>query len=133
MRPYFADVSSRSGFGHLSTHHQFAALLDALAVDHPTRAAALRESPHATQLAILTALGDATKPRVEARETALWRVSRPGRVLRCVAVRLPIGIDLRLMEGDDFRRTVWCRDAHDLGERADEWKAKLLGAGWSEE
>jgi hypothetical protein len=37
------------------------------------------------------------------------------------------------MERDNFRRTVWCPDVHDLGERADEWKAKLLSAGWSEE
>jgi hypothetical protein len=126
-------VSSRAGFDHLSTHHQFAALLDAVAVDHSARAAALCESSHATQLAILSALADAATAHTVVSETELWRVRRPNRSLSCLAVRLPIGMDLRLMEGDDFRRTVWCQNPHDLRERADEWKAKLLGAGWSAE
>ena len=43
---------------------------------------------------------------------------------------LPIGIDLRLMEGDDFRRTEVHKDG-DLAEiKAAEWKQKLKERGW---
>jgi hypothetical protein len=86
MRPYFADVSRRSGFGHLSIHHQFAALLDAVAVAHPARAATLREASHATQIAILSALADVARVQMAASDTELWRVSRL--VVRCAAWQL---------------------------------------------
>ena len=39
--------------------------------------------------------------------------------------------DLRLMDGDDFRRTVLLRDALALQAKAEEWKAKLAAAGWT--
>ena len=39
MRPDFEAVASREGFTLLSIPMQFAALVDAVAVDHPTKAA----------------------------------------------------------------------------------------------
>ena len=54
-----------------------------------------------------------------------------GKELRAVAVHLPNGIDLRLMDGDDFRRTELLRDALALQAKAEEWKAKLAAAGWT--
>ena len=41
----------------------------------------------------------------------LWRVRKGARELVCVAVYLPIGIDMRLLEADGFRRTRLVRDA----------------------
>ena len=48
----------------------------------------------------------------------LWRVRKGTRDLRCIAKYLPTGIDLRLLEDNDFRRTqlryaprplvLWC-------------------------
>ena len=35
------------------------------------------------------------------RQAELWRVAKDGRELRCLAVYMPTGIDLRLMEGED--------------------------------
>lgn len=48
----------------------------------------------------------------------------------CVAVYLPTGIDVRLMEGDHFRRTRLARDAREADTVSDEWLAALIGRGW---
>ena len=56
------------------------------------------------QRALLAQLAD-VKPSAVAAVTGLWRVSKGNRELRCVAQYLASGIDLRLMEGDGFRRT----------------------------
>jgi hypothetical protein len=67
-----------------------------------------------------------TPPEVE-----LWRVAKDGRELRCVAVYMTTGIDLRLMEGEDFRRTQLLRDGPAVEALAEQWQAKLRVAGWS--
>ena len=53
-----------------------------------------------------------------------------GRELRCVARYLPSGIDLRLMQGQEFRRTELHGDADAATAKATEWKAALLERGW---
>jgi len=64
-------------------------------------------------------------------ETELWTVAKENRTLRCVARYLPLGIDLRLMEGDDFRRTELHKTG-DLAElKADAWKRALEAKGWT--
>jgi hypothetical protein len=50
---------------------------------------------------------------------------------RCLAVYLPTGIDLRLMEGDEFRRTQLLKDGPAVEARAEEWRAKLREKGWT--
>lgn len=64
-------------------------------------------------------------------EAELWRVRKNARELRCVAGLLPTGIDLRLLERDDFRRTRLCADVPTLQQRADEWLRALIDRGWS--
>ena len=59
-------------------------------------------------------------------------VQKKDRGLRCIVVHLPTGIDLRLMEGDDFRRTELHKYA-DLAEiRSIGWKQALEERGGSE-
>ena len=53
--------------------------------------------------------------------------------LRCVAVYLSIGVDLRLMEADDFRRTELIKQPEHVEARASEWKTALLERAWSED
>lgn len=65
------------------------------------------------------------------REVELWRVRKEEWELRCVAVYLPSGIDVRLMEGDDFRRTRHVRDAIECTALSDQWKQKLTAVGWT--
>jgi hypothetical protein len=64
-------------------------------------------------------------------EIELWRVRKGERELRCLAIYLPIGIDLRLFEGDDFRRTQLVRDSPELTALADKWRVALLEHDWA--
>ena len=84
----------------------------------------------ASQEGTLKWLETVTKEKPPVEEVAMWTVIKGTRTIRCVARYLPIGIDLRLMEGDDFRRTEVHKDG-DLAEiKAAEWKQKLKERGW---
>jgi hypothetical protein len=48
------------------------------------------------------------------REMELWRVRKDGRELRCVAVYLLTGIDLRLMEDGESKSDAVMRRCPDL-------------------
>jgi hypothetical protein len=63
--------------------------------------------------------------------TELWRVSKGNRELGCVAQYLASGIDLRLLEGDGFRRTQLCRDAPAVQVLSDERRSALLARDWA--
>jgi hypothetical protein len=45
-----------------------------------------------------------------ARELELWRMLRGEREVRCVAVYLPLGVDLRLIENGEVQRTQLAAD-----------------------
>ena len=59
----------------------------------------------------------------------LSRVRKGKRELRCITKYLPTGIDLRLLEGDDFRRTQLCRDAPAVDDLSSAWQ-KGIGGEW---
>jgi len=46
---------------------------------------------------------------------------------------LASGIDLRLMEGDGFRRTQLCHAAPAVQALSDEWRAALLARDWKQD
>ena len=132
MRLYYEAVAAREGFALLSIPIQFATLVDAIAVDYPTKAATLRliaDLP--SQRAFLGSLSNVVYRSPAAREVELWCVRKDSRELRCVAVYMPTGIDLRLMEGEDFRRTELLRDGPAVEARAQGWRGKLRGKGWT--
>lgn len=131
LRPYFAALRKDPSFSHRSPSHQFDALVTAIASEHPRRAAAMREWTTATQDAFLKWLRDVTDEQPAAREYELWSVQKAGRRLRCVAVYVPIGIDVRLMEGADFRRTQLTKDAPESEALSDTWRQALLVQGWT--
>jgi len=105
MRPYYEAVASREGFSHLAPSHQFELLVEAIGKDYPAKAALMREWNAASQRATLSVFANVVYSTPAARELELWRVSKERRELRCVAVYMTTGIDLRLMEGDDSGRT----------------------------
>jgi hypothetical protein len=132
MRPYYEAVAAREGFSLLPIPLQFGVLISAIAVDYPTRVGKLRQIVDLpSQRAMLLSLSNVVYRGPAAREVELWRVRKDSRELRCLAVYMPTGIDLRLIEGEDFRRTQLLRDGPALEARAAEWRAKLLAAGWS--
>lgn len=92
----------------------------------------MREWSPAAQLAMLKWLSDVVHEQPNpTNEIEQWRVRKTGRKLRCIAVYVPIGIDLRLMEGEDFRRTQLCKDAPDAWALTDKWRAALIEGGWA--
>jgi hypothetical protein len=87
----------------------------------------MREWRPDAQMAMLKWLTDVTHEQPNpTNEIELWRVRKGERELRCVAVYLPSGIDVRLFEMDDFRRTQLVRDAPGLTALSDKWRAALL-------
>ena len=70
-------------------------------------------------------------PRAGHREIELWRVVKGSREFRCVAVYLPIGIDLRLMDAEDLHRTELLKDGPAVQERAEAWRHTLGAQGWA--
>lgn len=126
MRPYYEAVASQEGFARFAIPIQFAILVDAVAQDHPAKAAKLRDIDDVRwQRAILGSLAHIVYPRPAQREIELWRVTKNSRELRWIAVYLPTGIDLRLMQGEEFRRTQLLRDGAAAQELAKEWRLKL--------
>jgi hypothetical protein len=65
------------------------------------------------------------------RETELWRMRKGEREVRCVAVHLAVGVDLRLLEGTDMLRTELVRNAHAAPARSEQWANALETTGWS--
>jgi hypothetical protein len=130
LRPYYATVKQSPSFAHLAPSLQFSALCDAVAKDHPSRAAWMRDWSPTAQDAALTWLASAVTQTPPVTELELWTVRKDARELRCVARYLPSGIDLRLMQGKDFRRTELHRSADAANAKAAEWKRALVERGW---
>jgi hypothetical protein len=130
LRPYLAALKADPAFTTLATALRFEALRQMVEVDHPDRARQMREWSPAAQTGTLKWLETVTKEKPPVREVEMWVVTKDTRTLRCVARYLPIGIGLRLMQGEDFRRTEVHRDADAVNAKAAEWKAALLERGW---
>jgi hypothetical protein len=90
----------------------------------------MRDWSPAAQEAALRWLESATTQTAPVTELELWTVRKADRELRCVARYLPIGIDLRLMQGDDFRRTELHKNADAANAKSAEWKMALVERGW---
>jgi hypothetical protein len=100
--------------------------------DYPAKAANLREiADLPSQRAMLLSFSNVVYRSPALLEVELWRVTKDGRELRCIAVYMPTGIDLRLIEGEDFRRTQLLKDGPAVEARAEEWRSKLSDTGWS--
>jgi hypothetical protein len=130
LRPYVATLKSDPVFSKLAPSMRFEALCQVVEVDQPDRARQMREWSPAAQTGTLKWLETVTKEKPMVNEVEMWRVTKGPRTLRCVARYLPIGIDLRLMEGDDFRRTEVHKDGDVAEIKAAEWRKKLEARGW---
>jgi hypothetical protein len=130
LRPYYVALKNDGVFWMLAMPQRFEALCCAVEGEHPSRAASMREWSPAVKEGILGWLESVTKEKASVEEVELWRVTKDTRELRCVARYLPAGLDLRVMQGDDFRRTELHKDAPSVQARAEEWRSALLERGW---
>ena len=87
----------------------------------------------ATRTAMLAVLDMALAAGPATRETELWRVAKGQRHVRCVAVYMPTGVDLRLLEDGEMTRTELFTDGLTLQSRSREWRAALVVTGWREQ
>lgn len=132
LRPLYARLRGDHRFGLLSPAHQFEALAKVIAEESPAKAAAMREWSSDAQIAMLKWLSDVTQEHPNpTNEIELWRMRKGERELRCIAVYLPSGIDVRLFEGEDFRRTQLVCDSPELTAFSDKWRAALFEHGWT--
>jgi hypothetical protein len=130
LRPFFARLSTHAAFRHFSWPTQFDQLVQAVAVDHPQRAAQMREWSTTARSELLLHLANMVSQTPPTETTELWRVTKNKRMLRCVVHYVPTGLDVRLLEGDDFRRTQLCRDAPAADRLSSQWKVALIQRGW---
>ena len=128
--PYFATLKADPAYHTLAMPLRFAALCDVVAHEHPEPAKWMRDWSPAAREDTLKWLESATKEKPAVTELELWTVTKGTRTLRCVARYLPLGIDLRLMEGDDFRRTELHKDGDLAKVRATGWRQALEERGW---
>src|SRR5688500_2467328 len=131
LRPLFARLQSHPAFRHFAPAIQFEQLAQAVEQEHPAKAATMREWSPAAQLGLLLHLASMHDQHETGEPFALWQVRKGEREVRCVAVYLPLGVDLRLFEGADFRRTQLCNDAPEANALSDKWRAALVEVGWT--
>jgi hypothetical protein len=131
LRPIYAELRRDPAFALLAPAHQFNTLCKAAEETSASKVALMREYNVTTQAALLDHLASRYRYQpAPQREVELWRVRKGDRELRCVAVYLPAGIDVRLIENDGFRRTVLVADARAVDALSQEWQAKLLRKDW---
>ena len=130
LRSYFVALAHDRTFALLAHSMQFSALCDAVTDEHPTKAAQMREWSPAAQKATLSWLANIKAQVPPSAEVEIWTMKKGDRELRCVVRYLPSGLDLRLMQGRDFRRTELHRDANAASARATEWRTILSERGW---
>ena len=114
------------------TRYFIYALVGAVGIDHPREAAKMVEWSPAAQLAAVGHLAMMVDQRASMTSVELWRVRKGERELRCVAVYLPTGIDVRLLERDGFR-TQLVKDAPGVEELAGKWREALIQREWTAE
>jgi hypothetical protein len=131
LRPFYVRLQSDQAFNLLSPVHQFEQLRESIAAEHPDEAEKMRAWSPAAQTALMVHL--AKDAPTAAAVTLLWRLRKEGREVRCVAQYLSTGIDLRLLEGDRFRRTQLCHSATAANILAEQWRLALLERGWQTE
>jgi hypothetical protein len=82
----------------------------------------------AAQHALLDHLASMIDQKAGGEPVELWRVRKGERDLCCVVHYVASGIDVRLMEGDDFRQL--CKIAPDVEKLSGEWESALVAVGW---
>ena len=133
LRRYWDDLLRQSpDLPNLAPELQAKALADAMEADYPKKAATIRDwNPfrRAAKLAMLT-----TAPRDEPLDAfkELWRLRSGDRQVRCIAVYVSNGVDLRLLQGGVKLRAELFVDVPLLRIRSKQWRESFEAEGGSE-
>lgn len=126
LRPHWADLHRQPSFANLAPELQAEQLAASLEAAHPSKAREIRDWNRTKRMAMLAGLDQA--PRSEGDGAVGMR--KGAREVRCVAVCVSCGIDLRLLEHGEIRRTEPFTWAHVLQSRKRQWRtAPLAGHG----
>src|SRR5687767_13988120 len=110
LRPIYRRLAAERAFHLLAEPLQFERLIEAAAEVSERHAALMREYTPVAKAAILRHLAKAESLRPGAKHVELWTLRTSERELVCVAVYLPLGVDLRVLEGGYMRRTQLVKD-----------------------
>lgn len=62
----------------------------------------------------------------------IWTLRKGDEVAVCEAVRLPTGLELAVLTGNDQTRTQAFRVPTDATDKANEWRGLFLAHGWTD-
>ena len=133
LRRYWENLLRQSpDMPNLAPDLQAKALADAMEAEHPKKAAIVRDwNPirRGAKLAMLM-----TAPRKEPLDAfkELWRLRSGDREVRCIAVYVSNGVDLRLVQGGVKLRAELFVDVPLLRVRSKQWRESFEAEGWSE-
>ncbi len=131
LRPIYHRLVADRAFHLLAEQHQFDRLIEATAEVSQKHASLMRRYNAETRRAILGHLSKAESLRPGPTQVELWRLRKGDRELVCVTAYIPTGVDLRVCEAGDMRRTQLLKDGPAAEALAGEWPAKALAAGWA--
>jgi hypothetical protein len=119
---FWSALKQQPFFDRLAPELQAEQLAAALESDYPAKAREIREWNAATRRAMLAVLDEGVRAGKSAKEVELWRMQKGEREVRCVAVYLPSGVDLRLIEGGELQRTELFRDGVSVVAAGRRWQ-----------
>jgi len=131
LRPIYRQLAADRSFALISAETQFTLLVEAATAQSEHRAAQLREFNHTTRVALLGHLAKLEQQRPGPRQVEMWTAQKGARTLSCVALYLAHGVDVRLLEGEELRRTQLVKDRPRAEALADEWRGAATRLGWS--
>jgi len=123
-------ASQDRAFALVPTETQFAKLVEAVAEQSEHHAAVMRDYTPAARAALLGHLRKAAEQRPGAREVELWAARKGTRTLSCVATYLATGVDVRLLEDGEMRRTQLVIDGPQAEALAEKWRGAAEKLGW---
>lgn len=131
LRPLYRRLAADRSFQMLADQMQFDRLVVAAAEMSERHASLMRDYNADTRVALLRHLAKAESLQPGREQVELWVMAKADRELRCVAVYLPNGVDVRVFESGDMRRTQLTKDGPQTEALAQAWRTKAETAGWA--
>ena len=130
LRPLYRELARGPSFALISAETQFGVLVAAVARQSEMQAAHLREYTFPARMALLGHLAKMESQRPAPKQVTLWSAAKAQRRLECVALYVAHGIDVRLLEDGDVRRTQLVKDGPQAEQLAGEWQGAAVKLGW---